>query len=376
MRSIQRRYDPDSLFGERRAIKRLQMAHNKKGESFEFAADDETVDSAEQCEPKQCSGVPLIPDSTTACDDGRQRAVRCEPVAGVCRWRVLDDQCIGSPVLRRLPPTRSTATVRPLVGVVIAGQLSRVELASKLRHLVGHNVTRDDVDLALFVVVSASTPTYSEQTLVAAHHYQGTLDELFRQLSAATPWPIVAYSYDQRRERALRYPLRPTTFWRRYDRRHVATLTHQISSNVAQYDVLARAATLIETFERQTGRQLDAVLRLRDDALLLDRFDLAARLRQLSLAHASVLAPNCARWGGVNDQLYLVQRHCMSAALRSRLRLVSSAVFDASIGSFGNRLLCTVVHVRPEVAEAAQRRATVCSGTGAGRLSRSNGAAL
>jgi hypothetical protein len=318
MRSIQRQYDPDFVFR-----KQSHLYNNNDNNNND-------IDKNNECDVEQC-GLPLPLDSTTACDDGRQRAVRCDRNNDddVCRWRVLDE-CIGSPVLST-PPERVTSLIdnanhdRPLVAVVIGGQLARFELESKIAHLLSRDIDVG-VDLVLFLVLSHAPPTFNRaefQRLGAPHLFNDTIGTLFERLTGSIAWPVVAYDYDAKAEQRARLPLPPTNFTRRHNH---GQPWHRIAlGSVLQFEVLSRALTLVESFERRVLRQrrrFDAILRLRDDALLIDRFDVGARLAQLSMARADVLTPQCARWWGVNDQLYMLRRTCFGV-LRRRLEQVA-----------------------------------------------------
>jgi hypothetical protein len=175
------------------------------------------------CPPRACP-MPLLPDKTTICDDGRERMVRCEATdyddddnnnnsnnnndGDGCRWRVLDE-CEGSPVLTtsvdRIERLRTHR--RPLIAVVVGGQLARFELESKLRYLLGRDA-RSSVDIVLLVIVSSAAPTFSDaklHRLGAPSLFNGTVDALFAQLESSIEWPIALYSYDQAVARATRF---------------------------------------------------------------------------------------------------------------------------------------------------------------------------
>jgi hypothetical protein len=88
-----------------------------------------------------------------------------------------------------------------------------------------------------------------------------------------------------------------------------------------QFDGLSRAASMVEAFERRHERRFDYVVRLRDDAHLLQPLALPARMRQMTAANAHLMTARCHAWGGYNDLLYIIARAHLDTALRGQLRL-------------------------------------------------------
>jgi hypothetical protein len=238
------------------------------------------------------------------------------------------------------------------LAITITGQLGRFELESKLRHVL-RVVDRHtaNVRLALFVVLGGGAPDFAKRhTATNAHGYfdyelhasqrNRSLTDVVALLANACRWPLLGYVYDQKTTVARQYPfpmlnhaafeksIGPSASLSEQEAQGMRSVSHIIiihfSYTVAlnsQYDNLARAATLVEWFERRHAMRFDYAMKLRDDErfiapLQLERLLLAMRRRRVDVATVA-----CLGYGGVNDRLRIVERHrAFDATMRGLVR--------------------------------------------------------
>ena len=133
------------------------------------------------CQPQDC-GRPLLSraaferpdDNELLCADGRHRKIVCKANQDMeCTWTIVADECVGSAVLhfqnsgtavynnetqgsQQHSHARGRSNRMQRIAITITGQLSRVEIASKLRFLFSGLLRWRTIEAYLFGVLSRS----------------------------------------------------------------------------------------------------------------------------------------------------------------------------------------------------------------------------
>jgi hypothetical protein len=261
------------------------------------------------CDAHQC-GKPLV--QVPLCSDGRLHRVLCVkmPSEESCRWRVTDE-CTGSTPLTSIQLDREKSL--PIVAIVLTGQLSRVEIESKLHRL----FTPKNLAVARLVLVSALSS--SQQTAFRKVHqessknfgtvmgdlFNGTANDLFGALVRLRIECIV-YTYDRS---SIQFDSLPVFSTMPFVKHSTAGRTKVGAgrSNIAQFDGLRRSMQLVLTFEEAANVHVDFVLRVRDDDFFVDDVDIGGLIRSLG-DQFDLLASQCGDWGGLNDRTYFMRR--------------------------------------------------------------------
>jgi hypothetical protein len=155
------------------------------------------------CKPVDC-GIPLFPLLENSCSDGRQMVVECRRQKIIaensnvrqlasssslddCRWQVRRDHCVGSSVLSNFETRKSFFEQRrgtASIGIVLTGQLSRVEITSKLQYFLSKR-DFDGVSIVLFIVLAEGNGVFfkNEFNSTTLPMFEGTLEQLFDEFS-------------------------------------------------------------------------------------------------------------------------------------------------------------------------------------------------
>jgi hypothetical protein len=211
------------------------------------------------------------------------------------------------------------------VAVCITGQLPRLELDSKLAHLVQPNLARN-ATVVIFVALQAGEPVYNNgaSTSCPRTRYNSTRDvEAALGPHLGGLWigkhdaNVVAMSGFTR----YRNDLKPAPGW-------WAQLSHSVfgtrlpnpeestgytlgrrKAQLRQFLVWREAALLMEAYERRHGAHFDFVVRVRDNGLVVGPLAVAP--------FTGYRAKACNSWNGVPDKFGLFDRPTAEVALRS-----------------------------------------------------------
>jgi hypothetical protein len=204
-----------------------------------------------------------------------------------------------------------------MVAVTLTGQVSRVELQSKIDYLLGVELDNrlDNVNLVVFVVMTDDKPRFSVyQNAVAnsnAEFTDKTLAQMIDKLRQHIDWPIVALKSDADLI-ALQTPTMVTKFYR--SQSYASDIFHGFHIIAQQFTSLCFASSLIDSVERQFDFQFDFVVKLRDDDFLLSTFNLNTILAHFDTLDTDLLAVGCIGVvGGVNDHLRVFKRIALKA---------------------------------------------------------------
>ena len=284
------------------------------------------------CEPIEC-GRPLIsqpyfPYDLLRCHDGRQRVIECARKAdGRCEWDIRT-KCTGTKVYYIDGQSKPEQTVAgTLVAITITGQLSRVEIESKLNFFLRLESKNRFLTIYLFIVLS-----HAQSTIFRAEFnnklssleplmplYAGNLTSLARAFAQHVAG-IYTYSYDQEQILSRELPFDESSLFVRLmlanDRKRA------MISHLGQWDGLTRAIGVIHRAELLLGRKFDFVVKLRDDDLFLLPFRLSALLNRLTRndsrladdTQADFFSSGCGMFGGVNDHLFFLRRSALAVA--------------------------------------------------------------
>mmetsp|Transcript_38686 Transcript_38686/g.98931 ORF Transcript_38686/g.98931 Transcript_38686/m.98931 type:complete len:333 (-) Transcript_38686:12-1010(-) len=209
------------------------------------------------------------------------------------------------------------------IAVCLLGQVGRTEMESKVNNLVRPNLA-DNVTLDLYLVLQPGarfSNNPSPDCKIAPKSVQAVVDRFAKLLPT--------FAIDNPR---LDLEVNADT-WVDYHEKG-SDLEKRLSNHVNQYHAWHRCARAIENHEIAAGVTYDAVLRLRDNALVLKPFLLRACLREharnwyntrqeepphpITNAHLRglpVIVKKCCSWGGYHDKAMLVPRIHMDSAL-------------------------------------------------------------
>jgi hypothetical protein len=164
-----------------------------------------------------------------------------------------------------------------MVAVTLTGQVSRVELQSKIDNLLGVELDNrlDNVNLVLFVAMTDDKPRFSVYQKAVANSNiafaNKTLMQMIDTLRPHIDWPIIALKSDADLV-ALQNPTMVTKFYR--SQSFARDIFHRFHGITQQFTSLCFASSLIDSVERQFDFQFDFVVKLRDDDFLLSTFNL------------------------------------------------------------------------------------------------------
>ena len=196
------------------------------------------------------------------------------------------------------------------IAVCIAGQLSRLEIASKIENVLKPTAATQPEALDLFLALEVGAQIYSNldfgAILAQQVHNCGQLTESVARDHLA-PY-LAAASFTNHTTRSI-----DLSNWRRYrkDRPTAERLT-RLQHHLSQFVHMRTCARMIEAHEITKGMHYDVVLKLRDNTIAVAPF---AIRRQHAIG--PVLTKDCVHWGGYNDKVMVLPRQWMDACLRA-----------------------------------------------------------
>lgn len=211
------------------------------------------------------------------------------------------------------------------VAVCVVGQLGRVETATKLENLVRANQA-NGVAVEVYMVLQPGAVRFTNRAADAeCTAAPASLSAAELVFNGTTPTYVSPYRFVQYgiNSDAWGYP------GSRRDR------TDRLTNQINQLLGWAQCAKAVAKQELKEGRQYDAVLRMRDNSLVLKPFDLRTQLARTAEAASKesggekprlltrqelwqlpVVVKRCAGWGGYNDKTMLVPRAHLNSAMR------------------------------------------------------------
>lgn len=198
------------------------------------------------------------------------------------------------------------------IAVCIAGQLSRLEIASKVENILKPTAATQPATLHVFLAMEVGKTIYSNLdfgAILAQQHNKCGGSQMTEQAARAqlAPW-LADARFSEHTTRTI-----DLSSWKRYrrdrpDTERVTRLQHHLS----QFAHMRTCAQLIEAREVSSRAHYDVVLKLRDNTLAVSPFVIRRE-------HAAGLArtKRCVEWGGYNDKAMIVPRRFMSGALRA-----------------------------------------------------------
>ena len=194
------------------------------------------------------------------------------------------------------------------VALCITGQKERLEISSKLTHILNQRSFTVDLILVLSNATARSVNPLKANNLVDTGAIEEGL-ELLREKAGAF------------RYRTLRQPASPLLnpeYLNRlnFDHHRPERRKFRASVHVSQWYAISKCYDEILTQERLNKRQYDFVARLREDLYFVQDFDAPRVLAFLTKKRLDVLAQSCDSWGGVNDKFAAVTRKSAEAYFR------------------------------------------------------------
>jgi hypothetical protein len=204
------------------------------------------------------------------------------------------------------PQTGVLHRAAPRVGICITGQLSRLEMQSKIRNLVAPmRALGSTVDVAF--VLDPKRGVYTNDLVYgpfyAPDRYKSP-EDLERFVTGSGVFAKQKFlAFDQPAE-----PLLNQGYVRALNKQeHGQNFTHLRAQNhVRQFLSLERCYGTLEDLERENGERYDVLARLRDDVYVPRPVDFAKAMGLLG--QGVVLASGCDNWQGVSDKGALLDR--------------------------------------------------------------------
>eukprot|EP00873_Tetraselmis_striata_P037724 jgi/Tetstr1/457988/TSEL_044499.t1 len=214
------------------------------------------------------------------------------------------------------------------VAVCVVGQLSRTETASKVANLVRPNLAEGTM-LDVFLVLQQGAARFTNHNSKSR-----TCNAAPKSLAAAA----AAFEADARTFKSSYHYINYTVPDRGFDYpnsgNRKGTLIPRLTNHINQFRSWAQCGQVVEAQELADGKRYDAVLRLRDNALVLEPFSMRSALARLAtevalregkappgvLDRAALWAlptvvKECSGWGGYSDKTMLVPRAHLYGAL-------------------------------------------------------------
>lgn len=193
----------------------------------------------------------------------------------------------------------------------VVGQLSRLELDSKVANVLKPTWELKPAALDVFLALEVGSHVYSNLdfgAILAQQHSSCGVEkspaEVERQLQ---PW-FAGASYSNHTTRPI-----DMNSWKRYRRdRPMAERVTRLQHHLSQFVHMRTCSQLIEAHEVREGHHFDVVLKMRDNTIAVSPFALAAH----HVAHHA-WTKRCVEWGGYNDKAMLIPRRHVDGALRS-----------------------------------------------------------
>ena len=219
-----------------------------------------------------------------------------------------------SPPARRLSP-RSTLPKIPenkhiRVAVCMTGQLGRTEVRSKIDNLILAN--KRNADLHMFLVLSAGKTRFVNKATGDCEIAPASLEDAVMRFSEHIPTSVKEYKYKPYQVDIDKWPGYPEIG---------KVKEKRLQNHINQYRKFQICAKMISKQELKTRMKYHAVLRIRDNALVLQPFNILDRLLLLShqvrnstipsvhgrghpdLMDLPVITKECCSWSGVNDKV-------------------------------------------------------------------------
>ena len=220
-----------------------------------------------------------------------------------------------TPMVPQEPPAGPTADDARLlrVAVCVVGQLARTETESKLRNLVVANLGK--VEMHVFLLLQTGEPRFTNRPHPACHSAPATLQAAAEAFAAHVNVTAVVQDTEEYEVMASKWP---------YPERGLKRV-RRLQNHILQYISLRSCARQVSKREVEIGKHFDAVLRLRDNSLLLLPFSIHDSLQRLrervsgdsgtravneggampaGMKDLPVLVKACASWGGYNDKVW------------------------------------------------------------------------
>ena len=198
------------------------------------------------------------------------------------------------------------------VAVCVGGQLSRLEIESKLENVLKATAGTKPAALDLFLALEVGANLYSnldvgailaQQQGAAAGCGKLTPEDARRRFA-----PFLAgASFSNHTTRSI-----DLANWKRYrkDRPAEERLT-RLQHHLSQFAHMRTCAQLIEQHEVATKTHYDVALKMRDNTVAVTPFVISA-----SHAAGHCRTKNCVHWNGYNDKVMVVPRRYLDGALR------------------------------------------------------------
>ena len=223
---------------------------------------------------------------------------------------------------RRLRAARRRATDGDAGGgariaVCVVGQLSRLEIDSKIEYVLQPTAARRPAPAALdvFLALEEGSFLYSNLdfgAILAQQHASCGPQRMTRAVAEAQlkPW-LRGASYTNHTTRAI-----DLGQWRRYRKdRPTAERQTRLQHHLSQFAHMRTCAQLIEDAEVENGRHYDLILKMRDNTVAVSPVVLGAP--PLGPSAPKALSKRCVEWGGYNDKAMFIPRRFMGGALRA-----------------------------------------------------------
>jgi hypothetical protein len=198
------------------------------------------------------------------------------------------------------------------VAVCITGQLSRLEIHSKVENVLKPTAATRPAALDVFLALEVGKTLYSNLdfgAILAQQHSEcggaSVTEQAAREKLA--PW-LVGARFSNHTTRSI-----DLSQWRRYrkDRPQTERMT-RLQHHLSQFAHMRTCAQLIQAHEVRNGWHYDVVLKMRDNTLAVSPFVVGS-------VHATGRArtKRCVEWGGYNDKAMTIPRRYMDGALRA-----------------------------------------------------------
>ena len=199
----------------------------------------------------------------------------------------------------------------------VVGQLSRLEIDSKIQYVLQPTAARRPAPAALdlFLALEEGSFLYSNLdfgAILAQQHASCGPQRMTRAVAEAQlkPW-LRGASYTNHTTRAI-----DLGQWRRYRKdRPTAERQTRLQHHLSQFAHMRTCAQLIEDAEVENGRHYDLILKMRDNTVAVSPVVLGAP--PLGPTAPKALSKRCVEWGGYNDKAMFIPRRFMGGALRA-----------------------------------------------------------
>ena len=199
------------------------------------------------------------------------------------------------------------------IAICISGQLSRLEINSKVENVLKPTAASSPPPAALdvFLALEVGKTLYSNLdfgAILAQQHNQCGAKAVSQQMATEqfSPWLAAAHfsNHTTRHIELLN--------WGRYrrDRPRVERQT-RLQHHLSQFAHMRTCAQLMSEREVATRAHYDVVLKMRDNTVAVSPFVISARY-----ATGRALTKRCVEWGGYNDKAMIMPRRYMEGAMR------------------------------------------------------------